>query len=300
MIDNDRFLTRLSSQIPVLLDGPMGTELNRRGFDTALPLWSAWALLRSPDAVREIHIDHLRAGAEVLTTNTFRTHRRSLQKAGYGSRARELTELAVELAREAIAREPSAGADTCFVAGSVSPLEDCYSPHLTPRPKELEGEHEEMARHLTEAGVDLLLVETMPTIREALAATRVAVATGRPVLVGFTCDTRGQLVSGEAVADAAAAIEALGATALLINCTPAHALHRALERLAGATQLPIGAYGNVGHSEDDQGWSVTDNLDATGYAERARGWIEMGARLVGCCCGTTPEHLRAVAALIGS
>lgn len=276
----------------------MGTELNRRGIDTALPLWSAWALLRAPDVVRQVHRDHLRAGAEVLTANTFRAHRRSLAAANRGDRARDLTGLAVRLARQAI--EAEVGPQERFVAGSIAPLEDCYSPELTPGETQLSDEHGELVEHLDDAGVDVLLVETMPTIREARAATRAAVRTGRPVLVGFACDTRGRLLSGESVADAAAAIEPESPAALLINCTPTRTLHRALQQLAAATQLPIGAYGNVGHSESDQGWTPDDDLDAAGYGIYARRWLEIGARLVGCCCGTTTDHLRAVAAAVAA
>lgn len=81
------------------------------------------------------------------------------------------------------------------MAGSIASLEDCYSPDLTPGECQLTDEDGELVEHLDDAGVDLLLVETMPTIREALAATRAAVRTGRPVLVGFTCDNGGRVVS---------------------------------------------------------------------------------------------------------
>ncbi len=293
------FLKRLESGPPILLDGPMGTELSRRGIDTALPLWSAVALLEAPWAVEQIHRDHLAAGAEVLTTNTFRTHRRSLARAGHEARAAELTDRAVRLARAAIEQAPATTAAR-FVAGSVSPLEDCYRPELTARPAVLQREHEEMATHLEGSGVDLLLVETMPTIREAVAAATAAVATGLPVLVGFTCREDGRLLSGSSIVDAVHAVEPLGVSGLLVNCTPAAALHHALEPLAAAASVPIGAYGNVGHAEADQGWANTDVLDPAEYLGYARRWLAVGARLVGCCCGTTVEHVRGLRDLLAT
>src|ERR1043166_4445940 len=97
------FLKRLASARPILLDGATGTEVNRGGVNTGLPLWGAGALLPAPQVLTQIHADSLRAGAEMVTANTFRTHRRSLARAGpaYGERAAELTRLAVDLARAA-------------------------------------------------------------------------------------------------------------------------------------------------------------------------------------------------------
>src|SRR3990167_5025855 len=106
----------------VLLAGACGTEIQRRGVPTPLPLWSVHALLDNPEVVKQIHLDYLRAGAEVITTNTFRTTARALAKAGIGERARELTRLASRLAREAVSE---AHADrTVLVGGSIAPLED--------------------------------------------------------------------------------------------------------------------------------------------------------------------------------
>jgi S-methylmethionine-dependent homocysteine/selenocysteine methylase len=293
-VTSSSFRQRLAADTPVLLDGPVGTELDLRGVATRLPLWSAWGLIESPDTVRAIHRDHVDAGAEVIITNTFRTHRRSLAKAGYGARAPELTGLAVGLAREARAeaRRPA------WVAGSIAPLEDCYSPELTPSDDELEREHGELVDNLEAAGVDLYVVETMPSIREARAATVAALATGRPVLVGFVCDAKGVLLSGESLASAAAALEPLGPSALMVNCTPYDTLHRALGELRAATSIPLGAYGNVGHAEDECGWEATAVATPADYGAAAERWLDSGAHLVGCCCGTRPEHLAAVARMV--
>src|SRR5512143_4340154 len=121
-----RFSDRLSQSPTIILDGATGTELDRRGVDTGLPLWSANALLSEggQSILKEIHADYLRAGAEILTANTFRTHRRALRPSGNGGRALELTRRAVDIARGAIAG--AGGSAPCFIAGSISTLEDCY------------------------------------------------------------------------------------------------------------------------------------------------------------------------------
>ncbi|MCX7939906.1 MAG: homocysteine S-methyltransferase family protein, partial [Thermoflexales bacterium] len=193
----------MSTSPVVLLDGAMGTELERRGVDTALPLWSAAALDTAPQVVQQIHLDHIRAGAQVITANTFRTNLRALQKAGLAHRMRELTFRAVALARAAIAESGNA---QVRLAGSIAPVEDCYSPELVPTEEELQTEHALLARYLAEAGVDLLLIETQNTIREAVAAARAAASTGKPFWVSFVLDNQNRLLSGESLSDAVRAV----------------------------------------------------------------------------------------------
>jgi S-methylmethionine-dependent homocysteine/selenocysteine methylase len=296
------FLQRLSDPRPILLDGATGTELNRRGVNTDLPLWSAAALVDAPAALRQIHRDYLLAGAEVVTANTFRTHRRSLAHGGLGDSAARLTRLAVELAQAAVAE--GGLARPAYVAGSLAPLEDCYSPDLVPPQAECEREHGEMAESLAASGVDLILVETMNTIREARAAVEAARATGLPVLASFVCRTDGRLFSGESVGEAVDAIAPLGVAGLLINCTPSTTIHEPFAELSGAVagqRAPVavrGLYANIGHTNDIDGWTSTTDVTPLDYARLASGWLGQGANLIGGCCGTTPAHIAALRALL--
>ena len=273
---------------PLLLDGATGTELNRRGVDTGLPLWSAKALLDAPDVVRQIHRDYVAAGAEVVTANTFRTYRRTLTHAGLGERAAELTALAVQIAREA--------ADCkAWVVGSQPPLEDCYSPQLCPDDVALAEEYAEMAANLANAGVDAILAETHNTIREAVAATRAAMATGLPVLVSFVCGNDGRLLSGESLSDAVRAVVPFHPVAILVNCVPAEIVVPLLREIQQAAPgVPRGAYANVGRPDPVQGWVNTDAQEPDRYAEFAEQWLAAGAKIIGGCCGTTPAHIRRI------
>lgn len=276
----------------LLLDGATGTELTRRGIATTLPLWSAQALLDACDVVREIHADYVRAGADVITANTFRTSARTLAHAGLSARDTELTARAVALAREA-------AGGLAWVAGSQPPLEDCYCPELVPADDALEREHGRIAENLADAGVDLILVETQNTIREAAAATRAAVATGLPVLTSFVCGGGGRLLSRETLTEAARAVQPLGTDGVLVNCAPAERILGCLQELRGALgEFPIGGYGNIGHADADVGWVNTDAQEPAVYAEHARAWLESGARFVGGCCGTTPDHTARLRELI--
>ncbi len=300
----------------IILDGAMGTELTRRGVDTTLPLWSAIALDTAPDVVAQIHRDYLDAGARVITTNTFRTNVRALAKAGIAHRARELTFRAVALARRAVAEwrqrqkdtEIGIRGDTPFVssshglpvqvAGSIAPVEDCYSPELVPSDAELAEEHAVLARNLADAGVDLILVETQNTVREAVAAARAAHTTGKPLWVSFTLDDENRLLSGELLPDAVRAVLPFEPRAILINCIPVKQVASALKllRSVALSHVALGAYGNVGHVDEVIGWTLTNAVSPEAYAEAAREWRAVGATIIGGCCGTMPEHIRAVTA----
>ena len=285
---------------PIILDGAMGTELARRGVDTGLPLWSANALLVAPEVVRQIHLDYLDAGARVMTANTFRTNVRTLLHAGMGDRARELTFKAVQLARNAARMSEDTKVS---IAGSIAPVEDCYSPQLVPQDEAvLLAEHTAMARNLADAGCDLLLIETMNTIREAVAAARAAAATHLPIWVSFVLDADNHLLSGETLDDAVRAVAPLGPQAVLVNCipvaqvTPALALLRDSARWSTAP-LVTGAYANAGHVGEG-GWSMEHGVAPQDYARAAQSWFDAG--IIGGCCGTTPDHIRALRTLMPS
>lgn len=283
------FLQRLADPRPIILDGATGTELERRGVDTSTPIWSAMALLDAPELVEQIHRDYLEAGAEVIITNTFRTHRRNLEKLGMGLRAAELTTLAVAIAQKAV----KASGKSAFVAGCMSPLEDSYSANAL-APEVYLAEHTEMARNLAAAGVDLLLIETISTICEAEAAAQAAKSTGLAYGISFICKADGRMFSGEALADAVKAMAPHKPNFLGINCSAAPTLHFALAELCATTDLPIAVYANPSHTEDYQHWGETEAADPQVYAQYAQRWLDGGAHLVGGCCGTGPEHIAAI------
>lgn len=277
---------------PILLDGPMGTELDARGVPTPLPGWSAHALEEAPDVVVEIHRAYADAGARVHTTNTFRT-----RPAVFADWER-LARVAVRLAREGAAEEGR-------VAGSIAPLEDCYRPDLSPAgddPAGTRAAHAELARVLAEEGCDLLLCETFPRIDEGLLAAEAALETGLPVWVSFTAGPEADLLSPADVASGARRAVALGAAAVLVNCVPARRTLDYVRALADAVggSVPLGAYANAGQADDRIGWrSVPGAPEA--YAELALDWVvEGGASLVGGCCGTGPAHVRALASTLGA
>ncbi len=274
-----------------LLDGPVGTELARRGVPTPLPLWSAAAIEQAPEALARIHADYAAAGATVHTANTFRTDAWTLGRLGLGDRWQELTAKAVAIARGAVP-------DDHRVAGSISPLEDCYRPDLSPPAAVWRVEHGRSVRALGEAGVDLLLCETFPHPGEALAALDAALEVGLPVWLALTPGPFGDLLTDAVILETLDEAARRGAEAVLVNCSRPERLSRLIPRLvegAGERGAEVGAYGNVGEPDDEVGWRNEGPARPEPYAAAAVGWAEAGASIVGGCCGTTPEHIAALA-----
>jgi S-methylmethionine-dependent homocysteine/selenocysteine methylase len=246
-----------------------------------------------PEVVREIHKDYIEAGADIITTNTFRTTRRTLRRSNLPDRSLQITNIAVAIARQA--REECTGREI-LIAGSVAPLEDCYRPDLVPPDRDLTAEHAELASRLADAGVDFILLETMNTIREAYAACAAAAATGKEVVVSFICNDKAVLLSGESVHEAVKAVSELSPSAFSINCVSPHHIIRAADELKRATLLPFALYGNVGLPESNKhGWEFTHDILEDEYARCTLEWRRQGASIIGGCCGTSPAYIRAVA-----
>jgi S-methylmethionine-dependent homocysteine/selenocysteine methylase len=289
-------LARWLAERPRVLDGAMGSELLRRGVAPAAKLWGVGALLEAPEQVRAIHRDNAAAGAEALTMATFRVAPYSLRRVGLEQRAEELAGLAARLAREGAAE---AGRQAVVLAAQTT-LEDCYRPDLTPPEATLRAEHARTARILAASGADALLLETFNTVREASAAAAAAAATGLGVIVAFACRAGGTLLSGEDARDAAAAVSLPGVVAVGVNCTALRDLATALARVAEGTALPLVAYANNAFAAEDSRWLDAARTAPEGYARCMLGAVAAGARLVGGCCGTTPEHIAAVAAAVAT
>jgi homocysteine S-methyltransferase len=276
---------------PLVLDGATGTELTRRGVPTPLPLWSGGALESHPDVVEQIHRDYVQAGADIVVANTFRTNVRTLRGAGRLEEGPNLNRVAVELARRA-------AAGRAWVAASVAPLEDCYYPERVPDEAVLRAEHGRMAAWLKAARPDLIWIETMNTIREARAAAEAAADTALPFVVSFVTREGGDLLSGESLEEAVAAVDAFAPLAIGLNCIPPKGVSANLPRLRRATQRPLAAYAHIGNPDPINGWSFSQTIAPSVYAECAREWLDLGASIIGGCCGTTPEHIRAAAAIL--
>lgn len=277
---------------PRVLDGAMGSELHRLGGRAADTLWGVGTLLEQPELIREVHRSYAAAGAEALTTATFRIAPFSLRTMGLQDRADELATRAVALAREAAGEvDPPP-----LVFASQTTLADCYRPDLVPDDATLVQEHAATATALATAGADALLLETFNTVNEAAVACEAAATTGLPIIVSFTCLADGRLLSGEDVAAAAAKVSRPGVVAIGVNCTRVPDLIVALNRIAAATDRFLVAYANNAWFAADSPWLEAEATSPERFAVWTRAWLAAGARLVGGCCGTNADHIAKVAA----
>jgi S-methylmethionine-dependent homocysteine/selenocysteine methylase len=264
-----------------ILDGALGTELVARGLELDEPEWSARAVAHAPGLLAEIHADYARAGATLHTVNTFRTQPRIL-----GDGWTEALEAAIRIARRAV----PAGAR---LLGSMAPIEDCYRPDRSPG-SAARPEHRQIAGALARAGCDILLCETFSNRAEALVAAEEAVATGLPAWLSLTAGPFGELLSPEELGELAKDAASTGIERLLVNCIAATKMQPYVEAIE-PLGLPIGVYANAGPEEDALGWGATSRRAADGYADLAERWRDVGASVIGGCCGTGPLHIRALA-----
>jgi len=278
----------------ILTDGGMGQELLRRSGATPTPLWSAKVLMDEPDLVRDLHEDFIRAGARVVTINTYAATPERLAREGVPDLFEPLQARAIELAEAARDR---AGADTA-IAGCLPPLFGSYQPELRLPFDETLAIYRRIVAQQAER-VDLILCETMASAVEGLAAATAACESGKPVWLSWTLADKGapRLRSGETLATAADAVAHLPLAARMVNCSWPEAVDRALPELA-ALGGTVGAYANgftavealkLGGTVDVL--EPRKDLGPDSYADFALGWVRQGAAIVGGCCEVGPEHI---------
>jgi methionine synthase / methylenetetrahydrofolate reductase(NADPH) len=289
-----RTLNDIFSGRPVLCDGAMGTVLYARGI--FINRCYDELNLSDPALILAIHEEYLQSGAEILETNTFGANRFRLARHGLASRTAEINAAGVHIAREAAEHLKDKQAGEAWIAGSVGPL----GVHLEPLGKtgldEARAAFAEQIKALAEAGADMLMIETMPALNEAREALLAAKETAPelPVFVMVTVDDDGNCLDGASPAQAALLLTECGADAIGCNCStgPATVL-TAIEAMRTVSALPIVAMPNAGMPRAVEGRNIY--LCSPEYmASFARKAIKAGAQFVGGCCGTTPNHTRAM------
>lgn len=292
-------LHQLAGDGPIVLDGALATELERRGSDLADPLWSAKVLVEQPELIEAVHRDYFDVGARCAITASYQA-----TPAAYAARgidhdaALELVARSVDLA--AAARQGARhDRSRRFVAGSVGP----YGAYLSDGSEyrgdyELSREeylafHRGRASALVAAGADLLAFETIPKLDEALALAELAAELDVPAWYSFTLRDDVHLSDGTPLAEVAQAFDGRpGVVAVGVNCVAMELVAPALEALAMHTDLALIAYPNSGEVYDARSktWAPGHGTTAT-LAGSAPRWRELGARYIGGCCRTTPADI---------
>jgi homocysteine S-methyltransferase len=267
----------------------MGTMLYSRGipFDQC---FDALNLTRR-DLVQGIHLEYIQAGAEIIETNTFGANRVKLSQHGFAERVRDINFWGAKIAKEArdIAGRP------VFIAGSVGPLGKPLAPFGLISREEAREIFKEQIEALVEGGVDLLILETFFDLREleqaVLAAQEVC---DLPIIAQMTFNEEGRTIMGNTPEEVVAVLDALGADVIGANCsTGPQPVYRVIQEMLKVSRRPLSAQPNAGYPARIEGRFIYPSTPAY-MAEYARRMVQTGVRVVGACCGTTPQHIAAI------
>ncbi len=268
----------------------MGTELMARGLELPLPLWSAEANLAHPEIVSAVHQDYVSAGADVITTNTFRTTTWSYRKADFSpkrasERARTSLMKAVELARST---------DAKIVAGSMTSIEDCYEPETFPGKGAAEDTYGETVEWFMEAGVDVILFETMGHLDEIEAALNAVQGFNKDVWLSLIIKDRDHLLSGHDIDDVYCLAKKKNVKCLLLNCNTIEKTNQTLETLITDWGGDWGVYPNLGLSEPEPDGEMVKKVDEHSFMKTISTYLDLVPLIIGTCCGSTPRHIELI------
>jgi len=293
----------------VISDGAMATELEKRGVATDSALWSATAMQSQPAAITAVHQSYFAAGAQIATTNTYQANVPAFVQAGIPAmQARQLIQKAVTLANQA--RDDYAAQHAGFhgvVAGSIGP----YGAYLADG-SEYTGKyhldevayqafHRERLQLITQVGVDVLALETMPNFEEVQALVHLVTAEfpDQPYWVSFSIENPTTLCDGTSLATAARWVaQQPNVVAVGVNCTRLENIEPALKTLRAAVDIPLIVYPNSGDEYDPITKTWQPNADSQPYGSFVPSWMAAGANVIGGCCRTTPADIAAAAKIV--
>ena len=272
----------------IFLDGATGSNLQKEGMPAGVcpELW----ILEHPEILQRLQREYAEAGTDIVYAPTFTANRIKLKEFGLEQRIGELNRRLVELSREAVG-------DRAFVAGDLTMTGEQLAPVGRLDFEELIDIYKEQVGYLAEAGVDMLVIETMMSLQEARAALIAAkeTAPGLPVMVTMTFEGDGRSLFGTDAATAAVVLSSLGADAVGANCsTGPDQMAEVIHRMAEVTDIPIIAKPNAGLPCLDENGQTVYGLDAEGFGREMEILWKAGAGILGGCCGSTPEHIRAM------
>ena len=291
----------------VLMDGALGTELERRGVPFGGEGWSALAVADHGEVIRQVHADYIKAGARLHIVNSFALARHVLEPLGLGDRFEQLNRRAVELFDEA-AQESGVARNTFWAAGSLSTFAANSDRSLLPRGEALVTNYSDQAKVLLAAGVDLFALEMLFDIDVSLAMLTAVEGLGLPVMLGFTCERdpvdatavithggMGRQVSSleEVLRRVIDAIESNDVVVAIMH-SEAEVTDAALEILSRHWDGPVAVYPNSGHFVDlHMQFDSVCSVEA--FQRAAQKWITAGVQIVGGCCGIGPAHIQGLA-----
>ena len=281
---------------PIVIDGGMGTELEKSGVPMDKKVWSARAILSHPQVVRQVHERFIEAGAEVIITNTFSTARHMLEPGGLGHEVHKINAKAVSLAqqaRESVAQHPVA------VVGSICEWTHDDDPAWN-SPDAVGRAAKEQAEVLVDSGVDIIALEMCERVELSEAVVSAVIGLGLPVWIGVSARTHKDHGSLSSFSYVDRDFENLVQVLSKYSPSLMNVMHTAVSDVPEAIGVvrkywsgPVGVYPESGYFEMPN-WNFVEIIDPAELAEQARQWLANGVRLVGGCCGLAPEHIQAL------
>ena len=293
-MNSHEFSDLLSKKKIVVADGATGTNLIQRGLERGVTA-EDW-VIDNPEKIKKLHLDFIEAGAEIILTSTFGGSEIRLEQSGLRDKYEQVNHAAVTLAKEAVKNT------RVLIAGSMGPLGQMIKPLGTLEIRKAESYYARQASALCAAGVDIIVIETQFDLTEAKAAINGVKSSCQQALVcSFSFDRGVKTMMGVSPSSFVKEVGGLGLSAIGINCGKSlNDNSNALKELSNSTEIPIWFKPNAGLPHLDEDGNPTYDITPDQMAENVAAWIESGARIIGGCCGTTPEHLKAIANVVSA
>ncbi|MCX8056802.1 MAG: homocysteine S-methyltransferase family protein [Ignavibacteria bacterium] len=277
---------------PLVLDGPMGTLLIDRGVDLGSKLWSALALLNAPDKVLEIHKDYISSGADIITTNTFRTNPYAIKLSGVNVNSKELVKIAVNLAKKSI----STTNKKVLIAGSNAPADDCYLTQRLISESELYNNHSEHIQNLIENKVDFILNETFGDAKEIEIVCRICLEMKFPFAVSVLINSELKTFFNQDLIKTFELIEKHNPLFVSLNCSRPELILKALDVLQDFG--PFGVYPNLGSIESFSTGKLVRDFRSDELKIFVEELIKRNVKVIGVCCGGNPKDIKLIRKIV--
>ena len=278
----------------LIINGAMGTELMDQGIMLPLPLWSAQANTGQPQIVQNIHQKYVDAGADIITTNTFRTTTWSYRRAGYSPKraqrkAKESLMKAIDLGRSVSPK---------ILAGSITSINDCYEPGKFPGKSIAEDSYGETLEWFTEAGVEHIFLETMGHLEEI----KIAIDASKNIselYLSLIIKDKEHLLSGHLIEDVFPIVNDK-ISCLMLNCNTIDITNRVLDSFINNWNSKWGVYPNLGLTKPEPDGKMIQKVDDDEFERTMISYIKKSPTIIGACCGSSPKHIRKIKNLLKS
>jgi len=278
----------------LILDGAVGTQLDKYNVSLQLPIWSANANIYFPEIVTKIHKEYISAGADIITTNTFRSTPYTYRKAGLSeikalSYAKNSFFKAFDCAHHAIK-------NNIKIAGSITSVEDCYSPKKFPGKMAAQDTYGQLIEWFGQCEIDIIIFETMGNICEIKIALDSVISIDKPIWISLIMKNKDTLLDGTSIEKTLNLIDSYDTDLLLINCNNIDLSIQIFKSIYSIRKLDLGLYPNLGFKEYNN--SLSDIIDDYKLELYIKSILNLKPSVVGLCCGSSPSHIKLLKSLI--